>query len=99
MQENRSFDHFFGTLPGARGFDYPDAITLPSGRPVFYQPDPKNPDGYLLPWHVDTPHSSGQAIPSTSHAWSVRHAAWNGGKMSRSVRDCVRQTVPYGGTV
>ncbi|CCB71799.1 Non-hemolytic phospholipase C (modular protein) (plasmid) [Streptantibioticus cattleyicolor NRRL 8057 = DSM 46488] len=81
MQENRSFDHYFGTLPGVRGFDDPDAARLPNGRPVFYQPDPGNPDGYLLPFHLDTTTSSAQAIPSTSHAWSVQHAAWNGGRM------------------
>ncbi|MFD2422596.1 alkaline phosphatase family protein [Amycolatopsis pigmentata] len=81
MQENRSFDHYFGTLPGVRGFDDPDAITLSTGRSVFHQPDPGNPAGYLLPFHLDTRTSSAQAIPSTSHAFSVQHAAWNNGKM------------------
>ena len=28
MQENRSFDHYFGTFPGARGFNDPTAIRL-----------------------------------------------------------------------
>jgi phospholipase C len=28
MQENRSFDHYFGTFPGARGFSDPTAIRL-----------------------------------------------------------------------
>ena len=54
MQENRSFDHYFGTFPGARGFNDPTAIKLPTGRPVFQQPDPANPDGYLEPWHMST---------------------------------------------
>src|SRR6201999_3957821 len=81
MQENRSFDHYFGTLAGVRGFDDPHALTLSTGRSVFYQPTTSNPDGYLLPWHLDTKHTSAQAIPSTSHAWSVQHQAWNGGKM------------------
>jgi phospholipase C len=49
MMENRSFDHYFGTFPGVRGFSDPAAITLSTGKSVFYQPDPKNPDGYLLP--------------------------------------------------
>jgi phospholipase C len=39
MQENRSFNHYFGTMAGVRGFDDPHAISLPSGRSVFYQPD------------------------------------------------------------
>src|SRR5262245_52654072 len=39
MQENRSFDHYFGTLRGVRGFGDPRAVILPSGKPVWYQPD------------------------------------------------------------
>ena len=31
MQENRSFDHYFGTLRGVRGFADPRAVKLPSG--------------------------------------------------------------------
>ncbi|MFD7013276.1 alkaline phosphatase family protein [Streptomyces sp. NPDC059928] len=83
MQENRSFDHYFGTLSGVRGFSDPDALKLPNGRSVFYQPDTANPRGYLLPFHLDTRSTSAQAIPSTSHAWAVQHQAWNGGKMDR----------------
>ncbi|MDI5966557.1 alkaline phosphatase family protein [Streptantibioticus silvisoli] len=81
MQENRSFDHYFGTLGGVRGFSDPQARRLADGRSVFYQPDPQNPDGYTLPFHLDTRTTSAQAIPSTSHAWSVQHSAWNGGAM------------------
>jgi phospholipase C len=81
MQENRSFDHYFGTLAGVRGFDDPSALKLSTGRSVFYQPDAINPLGYLLPFHLDTQATSAQKIPSTSHAWEVQHAAWNGGKM------------------
>ena len=81
MQENRSFDHYFGTLPGVRGFSDPDALTLSSGRSVFYQPDAQNPDGYTLPFHLDTSTTSAQSIPSTSHAWAVQHSAWNNGAM------------------
>ncbi|HSU57716.1 MAG TPA: alkaline phosphatase family protein [Bryobacteraceae bacterium] len=81
MQENRSFDHYFGTLAGVRGFDDPKALKLGSGQSVFRQPDAENPNGYLLPFHLNTRASSAQKIPSTSHAWSVQHASWNGGKM------------------
>jgi phospholipase C len=82
MQENRSFDHYFGTMPGVRGFDDPKALKLPDGRSVFYQPDAVNPKGYLLPFHLDTRVSSAQKIPSTSHAWAVQHEAWNNGRMN-----------------
>jgi phospholipase C len=81
MQENRSFDHYFGTLSGVRGFEDRDALTLPNGRSVFHQPDSENPSGYILPFHLDTHASNAQKIPSTSHAWAVQHEAWNGGKM------------------
>ena len=81
MQENRSFDHYFGTLAGVRGFDDPNAMKLPDGRSVFYQPDPQNPDGYLLPFHLDTHKSSAQKIPSTDHTWKTQHEAWNKGRM------------------
>ncbi|HEY2443682.1 MAG TPA: alkaline phosphatase family protein [Streptosporangiaceae bacterium] len=81
MQENRSFDHYFGTLPGVRGFADPTALKLSSGKSVFYQPDPQNPDGYLLPFHLDTKTTSAQAQPSTSHAWDVQHSAWDNGQM------------------
>lgn len=81
MQENRSFDHYFGTLAGVRGFDDPKALKLPNGESVFRQPDAENPNGYILPFHLDTRASSAQKIPSTSHAWSVQHASWNHGRM------------------
>jgi phospholipase C len=80
MQENRSFDHYFGTLAGVAGYDDPDAIKLSTGRSVFYQPDSVNPDGYTLPFHLDTFTTSAQSIPSTSHAWDVQHEAWDNGK-------------------
>jgi phospholipase C len=81
MQENRSFDTYFGSLYGVRGFDDPRAITLRSGRSVFYQPDPLNPDGYELPFHMDTRRTSSACVADLSHAWSAQHAAWNGGAM------------------
>lgn len=83
MQENRSFDHYFGTLSGVRGFGDPDALKLPDGKSVFHQPDAENPAGYLLPFHLDTATTNAQKLPSTSHAWKVQHQAWNGGRMDQ----------------
>ncbi|MFO5836840.1 alkaline phosphatase family protein, partial [Klebsiella pneumoniae] len=37
MQENRSFDHYFGTLKGVRGFGDRMAIPLPDGQRVWQQ--------------------------------------------------------------
>lgn len=98
LQENRSFDHYFGTMAGVRGFDDPQALRLASGRDVFHQPDPEHPDGYLLPFHLDTRKSSAQKIPSTSHAWPVQHAAWSGGRLDAWVaahRRVNPRTAPY----
>ncbi|MFB7629578.1 alkaline phosphatase family protein [Streptomyces sp. NPDC056149] len=85
MQENRSFDHYFGTLQGVRGFEDPDAVTLPTGRSVFHQPDPQHPDGYLLPFHHDTRTTSAARAHSTSHTWQSQHLSWNHGRMDNWV--------------
>jgi phospholipase C len=78
MQENRSFDHYFGAMPGVRGFSDPRAIPG-----VFKQADPDNlADGYLYPFHADTHSTSAQALPSTSHDWLPQHDSWNNGAMN-----------------
>ena len=82
MQENRSFDHYFGTLPGVRGYADPTAIKLAStGESIFYQPDSTNPLGYLLPYHLNSLTTGAQALPSTSHSWGPQHQCLNDGKM------------------
>ena len=43
MQENRSFDHYFGTYPGVRGYGDPRPAPIPSGNTVWYQPEGTNP--------------------------------------------------------
>jgi Phosphoesterase family len=53
MQENRSFDHYFGSLRGVRGFADRATILLPGGLPVWQQPDtaPGQPaGGTRYPW-------------------------------------------------
>jgi len=81
MQENRSFDHYFGTLAGVRGFGDPQAASLPDGRPVFYQPDPWSRDGYVLPFHLDTKTTSAQRLHDLSHTWETLHASWANGRL------------------
>lgn len=77
MQENRSFDHYFGTLRGVRGFGDPRAITLPSGNPVWYQP---NGTDYVLPFQPGAPNLGLQFLEDLAHDWTTTHAAWNEGK-------------------
>lgn len=81
MQENRSFDHYFGTLRGVRGYGDRSAMELATAHPVFYQPDTLNPDGYELPFHLNTFTTSAQRLHDLSHAWTSQHSSWNGGKM------------------
>jgi phospholipase C len=79
MQENRSFDHYFGMMAGVRGYADTNVATAPDGRPVFYQPDSGSHGGYVLPFHLDTKTTSAQRLHDLSHAWSVLHNSWNGG--------------------
>jgi phospholipase C len=81
MQENRSFDHYFGTLSGVRGYNDASAGILLNGNPVFYQPDSASRDGYVLPFHLDTKTTSAQRLHDLSHAWNALHASWNRGRL------------------
>lgn len=54
MQENRSFDHYFGMLNGVRGFGDPRPLRLSTGRSVWSQPSTQHPDGYVMPFHGDS---------------------------------------------
>ncbi len=83
MQENRSFDHYFGTLDGVRGFADPRAVSLPSGNPVWYQPDSSG--GYVLPFHPPAPDLGLQFLEDLPHDWTSTHAAWNLGNHDRWV--------------
>jgi phospholipase C len=82
MQENRSFDHYFGTLKGVRGFGDPRAVSLPSGDAVWYQP---NAAGYVLPFHPDAAQLGLQFIEDLPHGWTDTQAAWNHGKYDQWV--------------
>jgi phospholipase C len=53
MQENRSFDHYFGMLPGVRGYGDPRPTPMPSGNYVWYQPEGLNPGSRSFSAHVD----------------------------------------------
>src|SRR5262245_22169466 len=65
MQENRSFDHYFGTMRGVRGFADPRAVRLPTGRPVWFQPDGHG--GHLLPFRPDVTDLGQTFLPDPPH--------------------------------
>jgi phospholipase C len=85
MQENRSFDHYFGTLRGVRGYRDPRVVTLPTGKSVWHQPDVANPDGYVLPFHPGAPNLGLQFLEDLAHDWTTTHAAWNNGRYDQWV--------------
>jgi phospholipase C len=100
MQENRSFDHYFGTLRGVRGFGDPRAVRLPSGKSVFHQP---HGDGHLLPFHPGAANLGLQFLEDLPHDWTSTHAACNGGhydqwvpnKGPTTMAHLTRSDIPY----
>jgi phospholipase C len=76
MQENRSFDHYFGTLRGVRGFDDPRAITLPGGKSVWHQPKTPGDADVVTPFHLDTKTTYAQGMHSLDHSWKKSHRLW-----------------------
>ena len=82
MQENRSFDHAFGSLRGVRGFDDPRAITIPGGKPVWLQTDDQGrtfaPFGLKIyetkaTWMRDLPHDRGSQVAAGNKG---KHDRW-----------------------
>lgn len=80
MQENRSFDHYFGTLRGVRGFGDRHPIPLASGKPVWFQSDGARE---VPPFHFDTKTTSALRTPGTPHAFPDAQAAWSQGRLDR----------------
>lgn len=109
MQENRSFDHYFGTLQGVRGFADRASITLSGDYSVFNQP---NGTARQYPWAFNsTSPASGQTSEvltqcdgNLDHSWLTQHGAWNSGKMDawvlakasvRTLGYLTRQDIPF----
>lgn len=72
-QENRGFDHYFGSLRGVRGFGDPRPALLPSGKSVWHQPDGNSE---VLPFHPTASNLGAQFMAGTDHGWTTSHAAW-----------------------
>lgn len=77
MQENRAFDHYFGTFPGVRGFNDPRAVARPDGKAIWYQ-NYKGRD--YVPWHLDTSKTWAQWMMPENHEWDAFHKLWNEGR-------------------
>jgi phospholipase C len=85
IQENRSFDHYFGRYRGVRGFADPNAIKQSDNTSIFAQKDGKG--GSLLPYRMDTAvvnppaKRPGECIDDISHQWLMQHQCFDGGKL------------------
>ncbi|WP_115562668.1 phosphocholine-specific phospholipase C [Xanthomonas arboricola] len=88
MQENRAFDHYFGSLPGVRGFG--DRFPIPArplpgapSRTVWLQP---SEDGmqWLTPFALDTAAQFGfMRVKGTPHSWPDAQQAWDHGRLGQ----------------
>ena len=81
MQENRAFDHYFGTLKGVRGFGDRFTIPLPEGRSVWQQ---RLANGnVVMPFHLDASRGNAQRVNGTPHDWLDSQLAWDNGRMDQ----------------
>jgi phospholipase C len=75
MQENRSFDHYFGSLHGVHGYSDHVMLTFTNGNSDLYEP---SGSGYELPFHT-----TDECLSDLDHSWSATHEAidsgWNDG--------------------
>jgi phospholipase C len=88
MEENRSFDHYFGTLSGVAGFSDPRVLKqrIDGKRyPIFdqfgYAPGTGvDPAGFLQPFHLlsDPPTDNGEATNDITHAWGPQRVGTAG---------------------
>jgi len=83
MQENRSFDHYFGTLKGVRGFGDRFPITLPSGQTVWQQASTApgvSPATAIPPFHLNTTTMNAMGVNDCPHDYPSGQAAWSQGQ-------------------
>jgi len=92
MQENRSFDHYYGSLRGVRGFGDPRPVTLPSGKTVFHQ---SNGTKDILPFHPQADDLGMQFLQGLPHSWPDGQSAYNSGKYDRWVPAKSAPTMAY----
>jgi phospholipase C len=65
MQENRSFDHYYGFAPFAGSYGVPPGYSQPDGQ-----------GGTVSPYHF-----ASLSTPDIGHDWNATHAEWDAGRM------------------
>ncbi|GGP25630.1 phosphocholine-specific phospholipase C [Silvimonas amylolytica] len=82
-QENRSFDHYFGSLNGVSGFgdNHPLLQNAANGvANVFYQ---KNGSVIQCPFHHNLKTTAAECAADVAHDWSTGHTGWDNGKLDK----------------
>ncbi|PTQ92640.1 phospholipase C [Mucilaginibacter yixingensis] len=93
MQENRSFDHCFGTLRGVRGYNDPRAIRLANQNPVWLQ---SNKEGQTYaPFRLDIKNTKATWMHSLPHSWANQVNAHNDGKHDKWLDEKHSSTPEY----
>jgi len=101
MQENRSFDHYFGTLSGVRGFGDRFPIPVPNApgavnRTVWYQPSETGTPQVIAPFRLDTVQSfQYMRVEGTPHSWPDATGAWGDGVMGEWPRHKQNHSMGY----
>lgn len=93
MQENRSFDNYFGTLAGVRGFGDRFTIPVPNALNVWQQLDANGKP--ILPYHLDQTAGNAQRVSGTPHSWKDARDAWDKGRMYQWARYKRTQSMGY----
>lgn len=92
MQENRSFDHYFGKLRGVRGFGDPRPVKLDNGKSNWHQ---SNGSKDILPFHPDADDLGMQFLEGLPHGWTDGQQAYNGGKYDKWIPAKGTTTMAY----
>ncbi|MFI8264189.1 phosphocholine-specific phospholipase C [Streptomyces sp. NPDC085665] len=92
MQENRSFDQYFGSMKGVRGFGDPRPVLQDNGKSVFYQSSGTKD---ILPFNPQVTNLGMQFVEGLNHDWAGGHAAYNNGKYDKWVPAKTATTMAY----
>ncbi|MGW4751174.1 phosphocholine-specific phospholipase C [Streptomyces chartreusis] len=92
MQENRSFDHYFGKLRGVRGFGDPRPVAHDNGKSIWHQ---SNGTKDVLPFHPEADDLGMQFLEGLPHGWNDGQQAYNRGKYDKWIPAKGTTTMAY----
>lgn len=83
MQENRAFDHYFGSFPGVRGLGDPRPLRLRNGHTVWRQPSDQHKDGYVQPYWADSKTANAYVVDGADQGHDAATVIVNGGRFDQ----------------